>query len=280
MLVSRLCLAVGVVTFPVFCSELFLTVQPIRVCNSAGTSCADPTRELFAPFVNAVWTQANITVTFLPWQTINSDLDYGGRGITDPFLSNPTALTPTSKYVYLYMLPQSQMSVFGCCKLAEGIVGVGLALIGDDVFGDALGDTHPAVIAHEMGHAMGLLEANGLQYVMNDEGAAIPGTINDVSPTGALYQVSPPESTTARVSPLLTAAAIPEPGTMAHSLGFVLLAVARRRRFVSRKSPVANRLRMPVRASGPPGIFRIQGASIPWLRTGHHLGLGGGAPSW
>src|SRR5580765_5628400 len=101
MLVSRLCLAVGLVPFPAFCTELFLTVQPIQVCNTLGTSCADPTRELFAPFVNAVWRQANITVIFLPWQTINSDLDDSGSGITDLFLNSPTALTPTSKYMYL-----------------------------------------------------------------------------------------------------------------------------------------------------------------------------------
>jgi hypothetical protein len=46
-------------------------IQPIQVCDNAGTNCANPTKELFKEFTAKIWKQAGITFNYLDWNQVN-----------------------------------------------------------------------------------------------------------------------------------------------------------------------------------------------------------------
>ena len=51
---------------------LQVTIRPIQVCDDGGGSCANPTFNLFTAETSKIWAQADISINFLGWMTVNS----------------------------------------------------------------------------------------------------------------------------------------------------------------------------------------------------------------
>jgi hypothetical protein len=194
-------LAVLLLTLPACASELYLTVQPVQVCDDAGVNCANPTQELFPDFVNTVWAQASITIQFLPWMTLDDSNLYNGIGLT---LSSIPFINDGIDHAY-YFPSAAFGSAFGASTAGLGLLDAGYALLSDGI-------TDPDVLAHELGHNLGLQHNfSGSEYLMYP--ITNPDTnIGDIYPNGAGYEkLSSDEISTARQSALLSSTALPTP---------------------------------------------------------------------
>jgi len=213
---KALILTLVLTALPAVASELYLTVQPVDVCDDSGAHCAGD--QLFSDITNAIWAQAGITVDFLSMETIDSTLDYSGTALTDTFLNDPVALASHFGIDYVYYLPVAVVAdAFGSNVLGEGYVGEGLAIISDGSF------EFPSVLAHELGHTLGLSHIlTPGDYLMSPVVSTddVDETVSDIFPVGDNDQLTSDEITLARQSALLSdTAPTPEPATWLLSLG-------------------------------------------------------------
>ncbi len=188
----------GSTTTPVSISEsdqLVLEVQPIQVCNDAGIVCAQV--DFFEAIADKIWGQAGIDVAFLPLNQLNdstylttdedefSDLSFsGGAGA---FGRHPDS-TDTSGPINLWFVDRIQTSS-GLVQFGNAWIGLNGALVSDDILAFNNGAGRIDVIAHELGHNLGLrhstLGAGGAENVMSSGAVrTVPGSIDDIFPNG------------------------------------------------------------------------------------------------
>ncbi|MEM9805280.1 MAG: zinc-dependent metalloprotease family protein, partial [Cyanobacteria bacterium P01_D01_bin.56] len=197
--------------------QLVLEVQPIQVCDDAGFVCAQV--ELFETIVDKIWEQANIDVVFLPLNQLNdstylttdenefSDLSFSGPA--GSFGRHPDS-TRTDGPINLWFVDVIQTST-GLIQFGNAWVGQNGALVSDDILDFNNGIGRLDVIAHELGHNLGLrhstLGAGDPENLMTAGGSrTIPESIDDIFPDGAqLSQLNAAQIERARQSSLVTA---------------------------------------------------------------------------
>jgi hypothetical protein len=221
-----LCAALS--TTAAFAAPLQLTIQPIQVCNDAGTSCANTALELFEDVGNKIWAQAEIILSFLSFNVFDStaflDADFGD--LLDPGHGQNADPNVINMWFVNTITDCGGVSgAFGC-----GLVGGSGVAIADSVFSFNSGIGRLDTIAHELGHNLGLghddFGAGGALNLMTGGGTrTIPDEIGDVFPHGAMTdQLTDEQIAEARGSGLLTEV-VPEPsslGLLALGLGLLL----------------------------------------------------------
>jgi len=199
------CLAVLAVSPAAAADPLLLTIQPIQVCDDLGIVCANPGRTLFGSITRAIWQQANIMVTALGWQTIASSalLD-----ATFPELAQERPQVPGVLNVWFVD------QVLGCGGVA---VVFGCAFVGGNgiaVAASAVEDRRADILAHELGHNLGLGHVSDpLNLMAFGETRIVPAGLADIYPFGGLGRLDAEQIRIARDSPHLTP--VPEPGSLA-----------------------------------------------------------------
>ncbi|MEM9906940.1 MAG: zinc-dependent metalloprotease family protein [Cyanobacteria bacterium P01_D01_bin.44] len=201
-----------------------LVIQPIRVCDDSGGQCAQT--GFFDAVTQKLWDQAGLEVTFLPINQLNdstylsvspgagsnsefSELSFsGGRGAFGRHPSSDRDSGP----INLWFVDTIEVGS-GLVQYGNAWVGSNGVLISDDIFDFNNGAGRIDVIAHEVGHNLGLrhstLGAGPANNLMSDgRSRAIPGTIDDIYPDGArLGQLTNDQIREARSSGFLFSAA-------------------------------------------------------------------------
>ncbi len=180
-----------------------LQIQPIRVCDDNGNSCAGI--NLFRDITEKILAQAKLRVSFLPERQLNasrflsindssdrnsSDYEFyeltrtGGQGA---FGRNPDS-TETSGPINVWFVDTIEGS--------NGFTQFGLAWVNANgvlISKEALefnGTGRPDTLAHEVGHNLGLrhstLGAGGSNNLLTDgDRRNVPGSVDDIAPDGA-----------------------------------------------------------------------------------------------
>ena len=202
--------------------RLELEVQPIQVCNDDGIVCAQV--ELFETIADKIWHQANIEITFLPFNQLNdstyltidddefADLSFsGGAG---SFGRHPDS-TRTQGPLNLWFVDVIETSI-GLVQFGNAWIGLNGVLISDDTFDFNNGVGRLDVIAHELGHNLGLrhstLGAGPADNLMSSGSVrTVPETIDDIFPDGeGLSRLTSDQIERARLSSFVTAEAADE----------------------------------------------------------------------
>ncbi|MEM6255566.1 MAG: zinc-dependent metalloprotease family protein [Cyanobacteria bacterium P01_D01_bin.156] len=175
--------------------QLVLQVQPIQVCDDGGIICAQV--EFFETIADKIWAQANIDIAFLPLNHLNdstfltldedefSDLSFSGAA--GSFGRHPDS-TRTDGPINLWFVDVIE-TTSGLVQFGNAWVGLNGAVVSDDIFDFNNGIGRLDVIAHELGHNLGLrhstLGAGDPENVMTAGGIrTIPDSIDDIFPDG------------------------------------------------------------------------------------------------
>lgn len=187
--------------------DRYFTVQPIQVCNDAGTTCA-PT-PLFKNETEKIYAQAGVSSVFLPTTQLNdssllstpsvSDIDLPGNG-QHP---NPTTIN-------MWFVQDMPYSVPGYVLFGEGWIDAnGVAINGTAVQNYNGGVGRRDTIAHELGHNLGLrhttLGAGDADNLMTSGSSrSVPSGVGDITPDGAdLSQLTTDQVDEIRGSPFV-----------------------------------------------------------------------------
>lgn len=203
--------------------QLTLEVQPIQVCDDGGIVCAQV--EFFEAVADKAWGQANVDIAFLPLNQLNdstylttdedefTDLSFsGGPGA---FGRHPES-TQTGGPINLWFVDVIETSS-GLQQFGNAWIGLNGVLISDDIldFNDGAGRID--VIAHEIGHNLGLRHstfgAGEPDNLMSGGGVrAIPSSVDDIYPDGdGLSRLTPEQIEEVRKSNFLQPSVVDEP---------------------------------------------------------------------
>ena len=199
--------------------ELVLQVQPIQVCDDDGIVCAQV--EFFEAVADKIWSQANIDIEFLPLNQLNdttylttdtdefSDMSFSGDD--GDFGRHPDS-SRTDGPLNLWFVDVIQTSA-GLIQFGNAWIGLNGMLVSDDILDFNNGAGRIDVIAHELGHNLGLRHSTfgaGPANNLMSSGArrTIPSSIDNIFPDGdRLSQLTPEQIDRARSSSFLTTSA-------------------------------------------------------------------------
>lgn len=195
--------------------RLVLEIQPIQVCNDGGLVCAQV--ELFETIADKIWDQADIEITFLPLNQLNDStylttdddefFDLSFTGSAGSFGRHPDS-TRTQGPINLWFVDVIQSSN-GLQQFGNAWVGFNGVLISDDILDFNNGIGRLDVIAHEIGHNLGLRHstfgAGAANNLMSSGGVrTVPDSIDDIFPDGdKLSQLTPAQIAKVQESDLL-----------------------------------------------------------------------------
>jgi len=160
-------------------------VQPIQVCTDDGLACANLRRELFETSTDRLWSQAGIDVSFLPFERylktedqwlhygeLGPSLGAGGEILPAAFWDSGLSLHPDPLTINLFFVSGiTGLPGYTILGMSRYDVAYEPALSGDPVLGgylpvlgkngivisDAVFEHgYASVIAHELGHNLGL----------------------------------------------------------------------------------------------------------------------------
>jgi hypothetical protein len=184
-----------------------ITIQPVQLRSSTGADPANPSMQLYEEVADRIWAQAGIDIQFLApvtydsdnYHTISSDPGQpdsllGLSQVTgQPWSSSAPGMT---NVVRLFFVKQIDGSNSNLGFTLQSILSIGIGnsviitqrtaiAIADSAFTSGIVD----VIAHEIGHALGLnhttLGAGGALNLMTDGGPKTEVyTINNIFPEG------------------------------------------------------------------------------------------------
>ncbi|WP_152532234.1 hypothetical protein [Leptolyngbya sp. Heron Island J] len=195
---------------------LVLEVQPIQVCDDTGFICAQV--EFFEAITDKIWSQANIDVEFLPLNQLNDStylttdedefLDLSFSGNPGDFGRHPDS-TEDSGPINLWFVDVIETTT-GLIQYGNAWIGLNGILISDDIldFNNGLGRID--VIAHELGHNLGLRHstfgAGPAENLMSSGlDRTVPESIDDIFPDGdGLSTLTSEQIEVARTSRFLT----------------------------------------------------------------------------
>ena len=192
-----------------------VNIQPIQVCDDAGANCANTGLELFLAETNKIWDQAEITMNFLGWMTVNSS-----RAVERGRLRRPRVerRLVDRQHVVRQRPDGLRRPDLRPVRLRQR---AGRVAITDSVFAFNGGIGRLDTIAHELGHVLGLghgdFGAGGAENLMTAGSArSIPDSIGDIAPDGDnLDQLTAAQIAQATSSDFAQpATSVPEPGTL------------------------------------------------------------------
>jgi hypothetical protein len=164
----------------------YLTIQSIQVCMDNGTTCANPTREVFNTATSTIWAQAGVEVRFDEWTVLNSTQFYHLQTGTEfaMMFNAPGVKSSSFRTLNVFFVDDinSSSSYFGEAFVGQSGIAIGSSAV--------LATNRMDTLAHEIGHNLGLRHddhgANVAQNLMADGGLrAVPTTVDDIAPGGA-----------------------------------------------------------------------------------------------
>ncbi len=184
-----------------------ITIQPVQLRSSAGTNPANPSLTIYEDVADRIWAQAGIDIHFLAPVTYDSD-NYltissdpmqpdsllGLSQVTgQPWSSSAPGMSNVVRLFFVKQIDGSNSNL-GFTLQSGLYIGIGNAVIIDQQRAIAIADSAFTsgivdVIAHEIGHALGLnhttLGAGGALNLMTDGGPKTEVyTINNIFPEG------------------------------------------------------------------------------------------------
>ncbi|WP_163660261.1 zinc-dependent metalloprotease family protein [Adonisia turfae] len=198
--------------------QLVLEVQPIQVCDDDGIVCAQV--ELFEAIADKIWGQAGIDIAFLPLNQLNDStylttdedefIDLSFSGDAGDFGRHPDS-TRTDGPINLWFVDVIETTT-GLVQFGNAWIGLNGVLVSDDILDFNNGAGRIDVIAHELGHNLGLRHstfgAGEADNVMSSGAVrTVPESIDDIFPDGdRLSRLTPEQIERARESDFLTEA--------------------------------------------------------------------------
>lgn len=180
-------LSVTTNTYSMIVSQV--TINPIQICSTDGTVCANPSQTLFEAEMDKIYAQAGIDIIYNAFSQVNNSsflsLNYDSSSPSSSeafdFLGTERPAQDNTPEVinmwFVQSLPPST-SIYGL-----GLIGQDGILITDKVFTDSRIDT----LAHEVAHNLGLEhpDALGPDYLISEGSSRNrPTTLADITNDG------------------------------------------------------------------------------------------------
>ena len=162
--------------------DRYLTIQPIQVCDDAGSNCAGI--NLFGAATTKIYDQAGIAPVFLPITQLN-DATYLSVASTGEIDQPGNGQSPNPNTINMWFVEDITSGAFGAAPSPGRRV-----IINDSILDFNGGVGRIDTIAHEVGHNLGLghndFGAGGNNNLMTTGSVRnVPGGVGDINPDGA-----------------------------------------------------------------------------------------------